>query len=497
MFNITMDPTRHNIGEEATCTTCTFAEDFSNYWTATLFFRARNGSYIRVPQRANVDFDGARGGGMTVYYTASCKFSRSSSPLNSHFSLCPAKLHCRTNPSLKTVINPHPPTPTDQNQKVTAFQPGFRMIVGSPMYRTAAEAAKFRQLTFTCLDTLYTRTGETTTMPTQPCKEGIMANVRFPTCWDGKTLDPPNHTDHVAYPASGTFESGGACPSTHPVRIPQVFYEVLWDTRRFNDRSLWPEDGSQPFVWSYGDFTGYGTHGDYVFGWKGDSLQRAMDTNCDGPSCAALRAQSIATGNQCRQDKKVAENIDGWLSELPGGVKVTGPQPGAGTGKCCWFGVAGCDVDADLLLLKAVIPVGILAATLVATLVATPEATLAAEALARLPSGMHFDSLRPEDVANILVGASAAARRTTGARRALRGRPAGLKTIITLSACELAAAGSSAVSGAGGQVPRSCWLGTFVRMTRRPHPDVRRNTMRRLETTTGRPLDMLKSERCT
>jgi len=75
MFNVTMDPTRHNIGEEATCTTCTFAEDFSNYWTATLFFRARNGSYIRVPQRANVDFDGARGGGMTVYYTASCKFS--------------------------------------------------------------------------------------------------------------------------------------------------------------------------------------------------------------------------------------------------------------------------------------------------------------------------------------------------------------------------------------------------------------------------------------
>ncbi|KAK4661299.1 uncharacterized protein QC763_0115100 [Podospora pseudopauciseta] len=287
MFNVTMDPNRHNIGEEATCTTCTFSEDFSNYWTAILYFRARNGTLIRVPQRPNIDFDGARGGGMTVYYTA-----------------------------------------TYQNHKPTAFQPGFRMIVGNPMYRTQAEASRYRQMTFTCLETLSTRTGETTEMPKQPCREGIMSNVRFPTCWDGKTLDPPDHSSHVAYPSSGTFESGGPCPASHPVRIPQLFYEVLWDTRRFNDRSLWPEDGSQPFVWSYGDYTGYGTHGDYVFGWKGDSLQRAMDANCDF-YCPQLKTQSIATGNQCRQNQKVAENIDGPFDRLPGNVEITGPQPGA------------------------------------------------------------------------------------------------------------------------------------------------------------------------
>jgi hypothetical protein len=291
MFNTTMDPNRHNIGEEATCTTCTFSEDFSNYWTATLFFRARNGSFIRVPQRPNIGFEQARGGGMTVYYTA-----------------------------------------TYQNDKPKAFAPGFRMIVGNPTYRTAAEAARYRQLTFTCLETMYTRTGETTDMPKQPCKEGIMANVRFPTCWDGKTLDPPDHSSHVAYPTSGTFESGGPCPASHPVKIPQLFYEVIWDTRRFNDRSLWPEDGSQPFVWSYGDYTGYGTHGDYVFGWKGDSLQRAMDANCDGPTCAQLKSQSIAAANQCRVEKHVAENVDGWLSELPGAMPITGPQPGSGSG---------------------------------------------------------------------------------------------------------------------------------------------------------------------
>lgn len=30
-------------------------------------------------------------------------------------------------------------------------------------------------------------------------------------------------------------------------------YEIIWDTREFNDPDLWPEDGSQPFVYSMGD----------------------------------------------------------------------------------------------------------------------------------------------------------------------------------------------------------------------------------------------------
>ncbi|KAK3388003.1 hypothetical protein B0H63DRAFT_500953 [Podospora didyma] len=290
MFNTTMDHAAHDISTESTCTTCTFPEDFSNYWTAVLYFRARNGSVHRVPQRANIGFDGARSGGMTVYYT-----------------------------------------PSYTGAKATAFQPGFRMVVGNPMIRTAAENAKYRQLTFTCLQDLSTRTGETADMPKTACPAGIMSNVRFPTCWNGKDLDSPDHASHVAYPSSGTFESGGPCPSTHPVKIPQLFFEIIWDTRQFNDKSLWPTDGSQPFVWSYGDYTGYGTHGDYVFGWKGDSLQRAMDANCDACT-GTLKTQSITTGNNCQQSQKVAETIDGWLPQLPGGIVITGPQPGTGSG---------------------------------------------------------------------------------------------------------------------------------------------------------------------
>lgn len=59
-----MDPSRDLPGE-STCTTCSFSEDFSNYWTAVLYFRARNGTFKRVPQTSQIN--GAQGG-ITVYY---------------------------------------------------------------------------------------------------------------------------------------------------------------------------------------------------------------------------------------------------------------------------------------------------------------------------------------------------------------------------------------------------------------------------------------------
>jgi hypothetical protein len=130
------------------------------------------------------------------------------------------------------------------------------------------------------------------------------------SCWDGKTLDPPDHSSHVAYPSSGTFESNGPCPATHPVKIPQLFYEVVWDTTAFNNPADWPADGSQPFVWSFGDKSGYGNHGDYVFGWKGNALQTAMDSNCN-INCPQLKTQTIQQGNQCSVRAVVDEQIDG------------------------------------------------------------------------------------------------------------------------------------------------------------------------------------------
>lgn len=62
-----MNPSRHDPAKISTCTTCQPADDFSNYWTASLYFRARNNTYKRVTQKANSGFEG-QNGGMTVYY---------------------------------------------------------------------------------------------------------------------------------------------------------------------------------------------------------------------------------------------------------------------------------------------------------------------------------------------------------------------------------------------------------------------------------------------
>ncbi len=86
-FNASMDPKTHDLVAKSGCTSCTFSEDFSNYWTAVLYFRARNGTYKRVPQKPSEGLKGI--GGITVYYI--------------------------------------PPLGTN---KTTAFKPGFRMLVG-------------------------------------------------------------------------------------------------------------------------------------------------------------------------------------------------------------------------------------------------------------------------------------------------------------------------------------------------------------------------------
>jgi hypothetical protein len=90
-------------------------------------------------------------------------------------------------------------------------------------------------------------------------------------------------------------------------------YEVIWDTRQFNNPDDWPEDGKQPFTWSFGDPTGFANHGDYVFGWKNDALQNILDTNCYATSCGG-KQQSMDSMNSCSQKVVVNEDIDGCKS---------------------------------------------------------------------------------------------------------------------------------------------------------------------------------------
>lgn len=316
-FNISMDPARGDIAELATCTTCRFKEDKSNYWTMVMYFKHRNGSFIRVPQIAN-DGTGAPNGGMTIYY-----------------------------------IRPRPPA---TNLSVTAFREGFRMRVGAPNARKNPYnplTAAFNQTTMRCWDGTGIGPGtpgvgrlDTVHFPPKPCKGGIRSQVYFPQCWDGVNLDSPDHESHVAHPTIGTagpegsFMFGTDCPASHPVRIPLLFTETVWDTKPFNDPELWPEDGSQPLVWSMGDPTGYGHHADYVFGWEGDSLTRAMESQRCMTSlprnCDELTNLSDAEINSCTQRTRVPEITEGqYITKLPGCNPLQGgPEPATAVANC-------------------------------------------------------------------------------------------------------------------------------------------------------------------
>jgi hypothetical protein len=151
-----------------------------------MYFKARNGTYKRVPQIPNRYLDGEVGG-MTVYYTS----------------------------------------PYD-NSKVTAFKPGFRMLAGHAEQRTTGGVTKWNAICFRCYNAknfggdnqapCSDASVDSVQLPNKACPGGIRTTIRFPTCWDGVNLDSPDHMSHVSYPETGTFENSGKCKSHASIR---------------------------------------------------------------------------------------------------------------------------------------------------------------------------------------------------------------------------------------------------------------------------------------
>ncbi|WPH02358.1 WSC-domain-containing protein [Acrodontium crateriforme] len=259
---------------ESACTSCPVKQDLSVYWTPNLYYMAKNGSYINVPQAG--DGEGSKGG-MTVYYEQRGE------------------------------------------GEIEAFPPGLRMLAGTPEQRNATglQAAPGQAVSFECLN-YDLGSNSSLAMPNYKCPQGLRAQIFFPSCWDGIHNDTADHKSHMAYPI-GHYDNG-RCPDSHPKQLISIFYEVIYQTNLFDD---WQDE--HPFVFSMGDRTGYGFHGDFINGWNTTALQNAT-SNCNNLSgkledCNVFMEVGLYSAEDCQAcmlPPSIDEQVTGVLEKLPG-----------------------------------------------------------------------------------------------------------------------------------------------------------------------------------
>lgn len=225
------------------CTSSLVNADKSNYWTPSLYFQAPNGSFLSVPMYY-----------MNVYYFFE---------------------------------------PTDD--EIKAFSVGLRIFIGNTSLRTPPPGGAasildpnhgiIQPVQWTCPRTSYdipsyppnsdgmhgvglqdpNNAGAGSGFPHMNCDtyaSPLRADIHFPSCHDPEAGIAAYETN-MAFPSSeGTIGGKANCPPGW-IHVPHLFYEVYWNTPLFKD--LWTEGtGSQPFILSNGDRTGYSLHGDFV-----------------------------------------------------------------------------------------------------------------------------------------------------------------------------------------------------------------------------------------
>ena len=152
----------------------------------------------------------------------------------------------------------------------------------------------------------------------------LRMDLHFPSCYN-PAAGLENFKSNMAFPTdAGNGKQD--CPKGW-VHVPHIFYEVYWNTPKFQDR--WTQNaGSQPFILANGDRTGYSGHGDFISGWDETVLQKIIDT-CDAGSAGMDKCPTIIGGlndqaPSCNINSPVNEVIDGVLAKLPGDNPASG-----------------------------------------------------------------------------------------------------------------------------------------------------------------------------
>ncbi len=163
-------------------------------------------------------------------------------------------------------------------EEVQRMPQGLKMLSGN----TTAES-------FTVSDFLYWSCGESGKTYNKSNRipdcggDTINATIAFPQCWDGVNLDSADHRSHLAM-----VSPHKPCPTTHPVRLPQISILLYYPGDGYTKDWLISSDQSGGFNTSGGATL----HADWWGGWNDE----AMDLWTDGCMKAARNCSFGQTG---------------------------------------------------------------------------------------------------------------------------------------------------------------------------------------------------------
>ncbi|PNP50965.1 hypothetical protein THARTR1_08586 [Trichoderma harzianum] len=293
---------------KSNCSTALVKGDYSNYWYPTLYFHD--------PKTGNLEY-------VDVYYTNVYYFFEAT------------------------------------NDEIKAFPTGLQMVAGNTMSRTVPAAGGGDQLDpskgpvnniqFTCPRSSYNppsypvgsdgskigmvdpnNQGAGVGFPDVTCDgmySPLRMDIHFPSCYN-PAAGLANYKENTQFPTdAGNGKQD--CPKGW-IHTPHIFFEVYFDTQPYKGR--WTENaGSQPFVLSNGDVTGYGAHADFMAGWDEDLLQHIIDT-CDKGDAGMDQCDGLFYGlnkGDCTIAPLVNEQVTGTLTKLPGNNPLSGFSYGA------------------------------------------------------------------------------------------------------------------------------------------------------------------------
>jgi hypothetical protein len=136
------------------------------------------------------------------------------------------------------------------------FPAGLKVIAGD----SKATAPQDQDITFWNCGP-FVKMKPSSTIPKCPDtdKKSLGLQVRFPDCWDGGTLDSPDHKSHFAY--SHRYH----CPSDHPVAMPMIQLIVRYSVT----------GGAGYALSSGGQFS---AHADFFNAWDPAALKNLVDS---------------------------------------------------------------------------------------------------------------------------------------------------------------------------------------------------------------------------